>query len=139
MSDLYPQVMTIQWGAVDASATPTKYVHFGTNVRILGVSLLDTAAHPYTNAASYGTITVLNGGTTGAGTTSVASRSYGGATADAIVATSPYALTMSTADGACNIDDGDVLIIKFTETGTATCGDLTAAVVNIRYALGSGT
>jgi hypothetical protein len=124
--------------AVSAQTTPCGYWRPNQRVRILRSYLVATTAKPYTNVASYGTVNLINGGTTAAGTTVVAHRHYGGATVDAITAGIPYALDLNATEEELEIDDDEVLIVNFTETGTATCGDFTFAAVYVDYVPGYG-
>jgi hypothetical protein len=91
--------------AVNASDTPCAYWRPNQRVRILRAYMAATDAKPYTNVASYGTISILNGGTTAAGTTVVAHRHYGGATVDAITAGIPYSLDLNSTEEELEIDD----------------------------------
>lgn len=135
--DIAPMVAEIPLGAVDASVPFEQPVFMrSTYTRILEVNLVDVATKTG-NAANYGTYQLINKGTTGTGTTVVASRSSDTVTTDDFTPYVAWPLTLNATESNLEIAPDSVLHFLATESNP-TSGDLTKALLVIEYAIGYG-
>jgi len=127
-------------GTVDASG-PAYATVFIAPCRcvIVGADIVCSATKAI-GSANYGDYNIQNKGTTGSGTTEVASLSTktGEADVNALAADKAEAMTLSTTVASLEVDEGESLQFAATEAGTATSGDLAEAYVAIHYVPGTG-
>lgn len=102
---------------------------------VTGVKITDITGVT-ANASNYGTATLYNRGTAGAGTTSVAARATDTVTTDDITAKVPWALVLSTTAADLEVAEDEALAFKWTEAGTGQ--DLGGALVEIEFEWGTG-
>jgi hypothetical protein len=102
---------------------------------VTGMKLVN-AATITGHTANYGTLTVYNKGTAGAGTTVVAARSTNVATTNDVTSYVPWVVTLSTTAASLEVASGELLSAKFIEAGNGQ--DLTKAHLVIQYVPGTG-
>jgi hypothetical protein len=119
-------------GSVAASVSTTTVCIWApdTRVKIDAVYLLNGGALTG-HATNYGTATLYNAGTAGAGSTSMAARAVDTATTDNVVAKQRWAVTLSGTRANTIAKPGECLYFTWTNAGTGMA--LTLAKLQIDY------